>query len=115
MYGIKSAFYGVHFEMYDVQFRECVLATGLIIETSYFVHLCSVPLVYVYEINIRSMKGAITLKPPVIFWNSLKVTPLDDTPTEARIGGVYHLVKLLWLHPHDRHQEAVVLIGLVLR
>ena len=52
---------------------------------------------------------------PSNFWNNLKVTPLDDTPTEARIGGVCHLVKLLWLHPQDRHQEAVVLIGLVLR
>ena len=42
---------------------------------------------------------------PSNFWNNLKVTPLDDTPTKARIGGVYHLVKLLRLHPHDRHQE----------
>ena len=52
---------------------------------------------------------------PSNFWNNLKVTPLDDTPTKAEIGGVCHLVKLLRLHPHDRHQEAVVLIGLVLR
>ena len=52
---------------------------------------------------------------PSNFQNNLKVTPLDDTPTEARIGGACHLVKLLWLHPHDRHQEAVVLIGPVLR
>ena len=52
---------------------------------------------------------------PSNFWNNLKVTPLDDTPTKAGIGGVCHLVKLLWLHPHDRHQEAVVLIRLVLR
>ena len=51
---------------------------------------------------------------PSNFWNNLKVTPLDDTPTKARIGGVCHLVKLLWLHPHDRHQEAVVLIRPVL-
>ena len=52
---------------------------------------------------------------PSNFWNNLKVTPLDDSPMEARIGGVCHLVKLLWLHPHDRHQEAVVLTGSVLR
>ena len=52
---------------------------------------------------------------PSNFWNNLKVTPLHDTPTEAGISGVCQLVKLLWLHPHDRHQEAVVLIGLVLR
>ena len=32
---------------------------------------------------------------PSNFWNNLKVTPLDDTPTEARIGGACHLVKLL--------------------
>ena len=32
---------------------------------------------------------------PSNFWNNLKVTPLDDTPTKARIGGVCHLVKLL--------------------
>ena len=32
---------------------------------------------------------------PSNFWNNLKVTPLDDTPTEAGIGGVCHLVKLL--------------------
>ena len=52
---------------------------------------------------------------PSNFWNNLKVTPVDDTPTKGRIGGVCHLVKLLWLHPHDRHQEAVVLTGPVLR
>ena len=52
---------------------------------------------------------------PSNFWNKLKVKPLDDTPTKARIGGVCHLVKLLWLHPHDRHQEAVVLTGPALR
>ena len=52
---------------------------------------------------------------PSNFWNNLKVTPLDDTSTEARIGGVCHLVKLLWLHPHDRHQKAVVLTGPALR
>ena len=52
---------------------------------------------------------------PSNFWNNLKVTPLDDTPTKARIGGVCHLVKLLWLHPHARHQEAVVLTGPALR
>ena len=28
-------------------------------------------------------------------------------PTEAKIDGVCHLVKLLWLHPNDRHQEAL--------
>ena len=49
---------------------------------------------------------------PSNFWNNLKVIPLDDTPTEARIGGACHL---LWLHPHDRHQEAVVLTGPALR
>ena len=47
---------------------------------------------------------------PSNFGYNLKVTPLDDTPTKARIGGVCNLVKLLWLHPHDRHQEAVDLI-----
>ena len=52
---------------------------------------------------------------PSNFQNNLKVTPLDDTPTKARIGGVCHLVKLLWLQPHDRHQEAVVFIRPVLR
>ena len=52
---------------------------------------------------------------PSNFWNNLKVTPLDDTPIKARIGGACHLVKLLWLHPHDRHQEAVVLTGPALR
>ena len=52
---------------------------------------------------------------PSNFWNNLKVIPLDDTPTKARIGGVCHLVKLLLLHPHDRHQEAVVLTGPALR
>ena len=31
---------------------------------------------------------------PSNFWNNPKVTPLDDTPTKARIGGVCHLVKL---------------------
>ena len=61
------------------------------------------------------MKGAITLKPPSNFQNNPKATLLDDTPTEARIGGACHLVKLLWLHPHDRHQEAVVLTGPALR
>ena len=45
------------------------------------------------------MKGAITLKPPVIFGITQKATPLDDTPTKAGIGGACHLVKLLWLHP----------------
>ena len=49
------------------------------------------------------------------FWNNPKIVPLDDMPTQARIGGVCHLVKLPWLHPYDRHQETVVLIGLVLR
>ena len=34
------------------------------------------------------LKGAITPETPSNFWNNLKVTPLDDTPTEARIGGV---------------------------
>ena len=52
---------------------------------------------------------------PSNFWNNPKATPLDDTPTKARIGGACHLVKLLWLHPHDRHQEAVVLTGPALR
>ena len=52
---------------------------------------------------------------PSNFQNNPKVTPLDDTPTEAGIGGACHLVKLLWLHPHDRHQEAVVLTGPALR
>ena len=36
---------------------------------------------------------------PSNFRNNLKETPLDDTPTEAGIGGACHLVKLLWLHP----------------
>ena len=49
--------------------------------------------------NFRLLKGAITLKPPVIFGITQKATPLDDTPTEAGIGGACHLVKLLWLHP----------------
>ena len=52
---------------------------------------------------------------PSNFQCNPKVTPLDDTPTKARIGGVCHLVKLLWLHPIDRHQEAVVLTGPALR
>ena len=32
-------------------------------------------------------------------------------PPKARIGGVCHLVKLLWLHPYDRLQVSVVWIG----
>ena len=36
---------------------------------------------------------------PSNFRNNPKATPLDDTPTEAGIGGACHLVKLLWLHP----------------
>ena len=36
---------------------------------------------------------------PSNFWNNPKATPLDDTPTEAGIGGACHLVKLPWLHP----------------
>ena len=60
------------------------------------------------------VKGAITLKPPVIFGITPKIVPLDDMPTSAGIGGVCHLVKLPWLHPYDRLQVTVVLIGLVL-
>ena len=36
---------------------------------------------------------------PSNFQNNPKATPLDDTPTEAGIGGACHLVKLPWLHP----------------
>ena len=36
---------------------------------------------------------------PSNFRNNPKATPLDDTPTEAGIGGACHLVKLLKLHP----------------
>ena len=49
--------------------------------------------------SIVKVKGAITLKPPVIFGITQRIIPLDDTPTEAGIGGVCHLVKLLRLHP----------------
>ena len=36
---------------------------------------------------------------PSNFRNNPKATPLDDTPTQAGIGGACHLVKLLWFHP----------------
>ena len=45
------------------------------------------------------MKGAKTLKPPVIFGITQKATLLNDTPTEAGIDGACHLVKLFQLHP----------------
>ena len=63
--------------------------------------------------EVRSERG-YNPETPSNFWNNLKVTPLDDTPTKAGIAGVCHLVRLFWLHPHDRHQEAVVLIRPVL-
>ena len=57
------------------------------------------------------LKGAITLKTPSNFQNNPKATPLDDTPTEAGIGGAYHLGEAALASPRDRHQEAVVLTG----
>ena len=45
------------------------------------------------------VKGAKTLKPPVIFGITQKATPLDYTPTEAGIDGTCHLGKLFQLHP----------------
>ena len=45
------------------------------------------------------MKGAKTLKPPVIFGITQKAALLNDTPTEAGIDGACHLVKLFQLHP----------------
>ena len=30
-------------------------------------------------------------------------------PPKLGIGDICHLVKLLWFHPHERHQEVVVL------
>ena len=59
---------------------------------------------------LKVLKGAITLKPPVIFGITPKIVTLDDTPTWARIGGVCHLVKLPWLHPYDRLQVTVDLM-----
>ena len=52
------------------------------------------------------MKGAITLKPPVIFGITQKATPLDDTPTKAGIGWCLPSGKAALASPHDRHQEA---------
>ena len=57
------------------------------------------------------VKGAITLKPPIIFGITPKIVTLNDMPTWARIGGDCHLVKLPWLHPYDRLQVTVVWIG----
>ena len=45
------------------------------------------------------MKGAKTLKPPVIFGITQRAAPLNDTPTKAGIDGACHLVKLFQLHP----------------
>ena len=52
---------------------------------------------------------------PSNFWTNSKATPLDDTPTEAEIGGACHLVKLFWLHPMTDTRKTVVLTGSALR
>ena len=78
--------------------------------------ICTLPTNYEQCITNEQvhMKGAKTLKPPVIFRITQKAALLNDTPTEAGIDGACHLVKLFQLHPMT-HQEAVVLTGPVLR